>query len=175
MQKNLGHTLSGVSTLSPGKDRFQDVYRHKARYRFWDWYRFFKENATCSFLKKRECRPLALCSYVLQNLVRSIQGHPPNPFFEHFAKHPATKACITGPPSDHYQQDPRSAMAFEGKGSTSRSFSILRKSESLLPGFLLRIDFIHAMGHSSFAPEFQTIARRPSDSAFSPNEHLPSC
>ena len=62
MQKNLGHTLSGVSTLSPGKDRFQDVYRHKARYRFWDWYRFFKENATCSFLKKRECRPLALCS-----------------------------------------------------------------------------------------------------------------
>ena len=62
MQKNLGHTLSRVSTLSTGKDRFQDVYRHKARYRFWDWYRFFKENANCSFLKKRERRPLALCS-----------------------------------------------------------------------------------------------------------------
>ena len=62
MQKNLGHTLSRVSTLSTGKDRFQDVYRHKARYRFWDWYRFFKENANCSFLKNRECRPLALCS-----------------------------------------------------------------------------------------------------------------
>ena len=36
MQKNLGHTLSRVSTSSTGKDRFQDVHRHKARYRFWD-------------------------------------------------------------------------------------------------------------------------------------------
>ena len=72
MQKNLGHTLSRVSTLSTGKDRFQDVYRHKARYRFWDWYRFFKENANCSFLKKRERRPLALCSICVCKSIKRL-------------------------------------------------------------------------------------------------------
>ena len=48
MQNKLEHTLFGVSTVSIGKDRFQDVYRHKARYRFWDCYRLFQ--GTCKFL-----------------------------------------------------------------------------------------------------------------------------
>ena len=41
--------------MSKGKNRFQDVYRHKARYRVW-------EKSSGTFLKKRERRPLALCS-----------------------------------------------------------------------------------------------------------------
>ena len=99
MQKNLGHTLSRVSTLSTGKDRFQDVYRHKARYRFWDWYRFFKENANCSFLKKRERRPLALCSCLHRGpaqtaLVPSTSRLPESPVIAAKERHAPAKSLV---------------------------------------------------------------------------------
>ena len=69
IQKNLGHTLSQVSTVSIGKDRFQDVYRQKARYRFWGLVSVVQ--GTCKLLMFVEtCVPTVLHSTGALSAVR---------------------------------------------------------------------------------------------------------